>query len=213
MTRTRADGISHIGRARWASAVGGAAVAALVACSGSADPTTTAPLVTTSTIPATTTTPPTTTVATTTTVVTTTVSPDARTAEIEAIVKDVEVRRLRAVFDGNAAALVEVVATQKVYDAALEAMETLEFTGQPTRGNVVVRVEAVLMDREDCLVARVTEEGTRILGPDAVSEDIWVLWPSAEYGWRLATFWGSATPESVWIDDCDLLDRTWEPPE
>ena len=182
------------------------------ACSGSADRTTTV-AVSTTTLAPTTTVATTTSAPTTTTVVTTTVSPDARTAEIEAILLDVEVRRLQAVFDVNAEALVEVVATEKVYDAALEAMETLEFAGQPTRGNVVVRVEALLLDREDCLVARVTEEGTRILGPDAVSEDIWVLWPSAEYGWRLATFWGSATPESVWIDDCDLLDRTWEPPE
>jgi hypothetical protein len=182
VTRTRADGISHIGRARWASAVGGAAVVALVACSGSANPTTTAPLVTTSTIPATTTTPPTTTVATTTTVVTTTVSPDARTAEIEAIVKDVEVRRLRAVFDGNAAALVEVVATQKVYDAALEAMETLEFTASPATSNVILRVESVLLDREDCLVVAVTEDASRVLGPTGHLEAISVLWPDDLYG-------------------------------
>ena len=181
------------------------------ACSGSADRTTTVAVSTTTLAP--TTTVATTTLApTTTTVATTTVSPDARTAEIEAILLEVEFRRVDAIYDKDAEALAGVVATQKQYDSGLELFETAVFTRRPSRRNIAIDLVEVLLDREDCLVAHVVEDFSAYLDAVAVtSENIQVLWPS-DITWRLAAAWGSGTPETVWIDDCDLLDRTWEPP-
>jgi len=165
-----------------------------------APPTSSAPQSTTS--PTTTTTPP-----------TTTAPPADREAEIEEIMTFVELRMWQAVEAGDIELLGMLLGSDGNYQplAAAATNPGAHFTQKPSEGNFSLVVDEVLLDRADCVVARVQEDPTPFLVEGSVDTLIAVLWPHPEIGWRIGWRAGGGTPESQWIPICDLADRDWSP--
>ena len=161
---------------------------------------------TTTSLPATTTSTPTS--PTTAPSTTTTINPEARIAEVELILEDLYVRWFDAIYRKDESALPDIVALQRSYDAAVEAMSTAEFTASPAEAGVDVAVIEVLLDRPDCLVVHYDIDVSRFFdaGQPAASA-VRILWPRGDSGpWRMARLWSG--PGDLWNADCDLTDRT-----
>ncbi len=199
------------GKRTWALLAGLALV--LTACSDSTPtstlaPGTTAPLTTAPTTTVTTST--TTTTTTTMPPTTTTQSPDERLAEIQALAKDAEVGRLRAIFDSDKDALLDWLGSQGAYDDAVDAIDEsrLSFLQEPTHDNISYTVEEVMLDRLDCVVTHSTIVTTGVVegavGPSAL---IVVYWPSAEGRLLEGAVWQVGTPQFQWIEECDIAVR------
>jgi hypothetical protein len=160
--------------------------------------------------------PPTTSTTTTTptapTVPTTTQSPDARLAEIERMVHEALVGRLQAMYDKDPDALLPWVASQKVYDDTITAMELANFDVAPTADNVGVEIEEILLDRTDCSVTR-TAMDLRAVSVEALGARtlVTVLWPDETGVLRLAALWEDGTPAQIWMEECDLSPRGIRP--
>jgi hypothetical protein len=142
----------------------------VAACSPASNPATTPypPPSTTSTTRATTTT-----LATTTTV--------DRLTEIEAILLDLEERRLDALFTGDREAFTALFANETYLQESMEAFDVLEFIAEPKL--VVLQVVEVLFDDSQCIAARVFVDDSQSLGPEAVGEYIDVLQRTDEGNW------------------------------
>lgn len=138
----------------------------------------------------------------------TTLDPEARKAQVERILEDLELARLVAIYERNTAALGDIVATQRGYELAVGAMDNLVFEANPSVAGVKVTVLEVLLDRPDCLVIFHEFDGRSSLGEGAVEEGVRILWPreTGSQNYRLARLWSS--PGDLWQDDCDLVDRT-----
>ncbi|HEX9856158.1 MAG TPA: hypothetical protein VGC47_12665, partial [Acidimicrobiia bacterium] len=134
-----------------------------------APPTSSAPQSTTS--PTTTTTPP-----------TTTAPPADREAEIEEIMTFVELRMWQAVEAGDIELLGTLLGDPFNYEPLAEAAgdSGRYFSQSPSTSNFELRVDEILLDREDCLVARVTEDPRPFLVDGQVDTLIAVLWPRLE---------------------------------
>ncbi|HHO49625.1 MAG TPA: hypothetical protein ENK18_01855 [Deltaproteobacteria bacterium] len=107
--------------------------------------------------------PPTTASSTTTTVTTTTAPPPSTTtttvdrlAEVEAILLDLERRRLQALYDDDQEAFAELFANDAYLERSLGAFDVVEFTAPPLDPDF--RVLRVLADTGECLAAEVIED-------------------------------------------------------
>lgn len=165
-----------------------------------APPTSSAPQSTTS--PTTTTTPP-----------TTTAPPADREAEIEEIMTFVELRMWQAVEAGDIELLGTLLGDPFNYEPLAEAAESADshFVARPSARNFRLALDEVLVDRDDCLAARVTEDPTEFLAEGSVETVILVLWPSPDIDWRIGSVLGGGTPTSEWLQVCDLTNRNWSP--
>jgi hypothetical protein len=176
-------------------------------------PTTSARPPTTTTAPPTTT-QTTTTQTTTTDAATTTTDLSVREAEVEALVTELDLAYWTAIYDQDIEALADIIGGQRLYENSLGLFESGNpFTSSPTEDGLAIDLVGVLLDREDCVVADVDEETAFRDAEDGLTQFIFVLWPIDEstLDWRIGSIWAAGTPESVWIDDCSVLDRDWRP--
>lgn len=141
----------------------------IVGCTGSSTPATTPTSVAT-----------TSSTTTTTLDVTTTVD---RLTEIEAIYRDLEERRLDALYRGDREAYRALFANEAYLEASLGVMDETSFIGAPQ--NLTLEVREVLVDRPDCIAAVVYRDLRSVLGEEAVGERIIVL-QSASETWGLS---------------------------
>jgi len=173
------------------------------------------PTTTTTAAPTTTTTAPPTTTTTEEPSTTTALSLEEREAEVLALVGELELRMYRAVWGGDVEELADLVAAELLFDALVATALEPEavFTNEPTTDTYKVELYEIKLDRPDCLVVDVTEDGTAFRVDGGEEDLILVLWPfeDAELGWRLAARYGGGTPESSWLPECDLQDREWRP--
>ena len=136
---------------------------------------------------------------------TTSLDPDARMAEVEQILTDLYVGWYGAVYDKDEGVLVDLVAIQLLYDAAVEAMSTSEFVARPSPETVGVEVMEILLDRSDCLVVYRDLDLSNTLVDAESNAAVQILWPSDTGRYRMARLWSS--PSDLWQDDCDLMER------
>jgi len=167
----------------------------------------TTPAPTTTSLPPTTTSTPTSTTTAATTTTRTTINPEARIAEVELILEDLYVRWFDAIYRKDESALPDIVALQRSYDAAVDAMPAAEFLAAPAEAGVDLTVKEILLDQSHCLVVEFEMDLSELLGPDRAQNGVRILWPRGEGGtWRLARLWSG--PGDLWEVDCDLTDRT-----
>ena len=106
-----------------------------------------------------------TTPAVTTTIGVTTATAADRLAEITDIFRDLEERRLQALYDGDREAFAALFANAAYLARDLESFDLVEFATEPAR--VLVEVTEVLVDRPDCIAARVMIDlGGLLVGGD-----------------------------------------------
>ena len=152
---------------------------------------------------------------TTTAAPTTTLDPAARAAEIEALVGNLEFALWEADYAQNLDELADVIGSEAFWNRWTGVEDPLSYySSAPTRDSLDVALNAVLLDRANCIVADVTEDPTQFLNEDSEIERlIIVMWPFADasLGWRIAERWAGGTPESEWIRDCNVEDRSWRP--
>jgi hypothetical protein len=196
------------------------ALVLVLASSGDDGPT---PTTTEAPIAAPTTSPPATTapttgppITTTTAAPTTTLDPEARAAEIETLVRDLEFALIEALYNQDSDALAGAVVGKSLWDRLQAALESPSdfFSKAPTPGEFSLELQGVVIDRADCIVADIEEDPTAFLTADGeVERLVIVLWPipEAETGWRVAERWAEGTPSSEWTRNCDLQDRSWRP--
>lgn len=196
---------------RWALLAAAALV--VTACSDSTpDPTlatgTTAPVTAAPTTTAAVTAPPTT-GASTTQPPTTTESPDARLAQIERMVQEAYVGRLLAIYNEDKQALLTVIGSQSLYDNAVEVIDdqVIDFSEEPDNSNTRVNVTEVLLDRTDCVVTAAAPQLSSIVGIDSIDPGIYVWWPTESESVVAGAVWDATTPESQWIEECDIAVR------
>ncbi len=154
----------------------------LAACRGNASAPATAPptSVAVSTAPPTTSDQPTTSQATTTT----TSSVD-RIAEIEAILLDLNLRRIRALVDGDAETFRSLFANQGYLDRSLLGLESGVFDSMPQE--VGVEVTELLWDDAACLaVRRLTYVDGQVSGEGKPSIAVLEPLPSGEWGFSFS---------------------------
>ena len=178
-----------------------------------AAPTSTAPPTTTT---APTTTVPTTTPAPTTTVPTTTPAPTtthdltAREAEVEALVKELEFALWDADYRRDTEALRDLIGGQALWDRWMGVEDPLSYYAtEPAPDTFGLTLNEILLDREDCIVAHVTEGPTRFLNDHGVVEDLTIVMWAVERssrGWQLADRL-LGTTEDHWRGLCDAVDR------
>ena len=128
---------------------------------------------------------------------------------MKAILEDLWFGWFDAIYRKDEDALWEVVATQEAHDAGTALMsEPNVFVSAPVAGSSVVS-QAILLDREDCLVVKTNLDFSSFRGPGMTAETVSVLWPDDRYGWRFATDWQHA--DDLWLNDCDNLSRPETP--
>jgi len=145
--------------------------------------------------------------ATTTTVpeTTTSLDPDARLAEVERILEDLNIAWYDAVYRKDETVLPDIVATSTGLDSAIQAMDVAQFLSAPSAETVIVTALETLLDRPDCLVVHHRLDVSHIL-PDAEPVDrVQILWPTDQGSYRLARLWSS--PADLWQDDCNSVNR------
>jgi len=164
---------------------------AAVACGDSTEesPATAPP----TTVQTTTTVAPTTTTTPATTAVPTTVD---RLAEIEAIFRDLEFRRLDALYRGDEEAFRALFANEAYLEEGLRlGVLDLKPDIEPTRDSFVFRNFDVLVDRDDCLAAIITVDlGDLFPGADPPERSDYVLEP-------VPGGWGLSWVGSGWVCD------------
>ena len=163
-----------------------------------------------------TTTAPTTTVPTTTTAPTTAHDLTAREAEVEALVKELELAMLTAIYDGDREALQAVVGSQTLWDQVQPALEAPSeyLDARPTADDFMFTLRSIVEDTSNCLVVDAIEDATAFYRDyDEIDEWIIILWPdaTAARGYKLAALWGTGTSEDMWRAACDTADRTLTP--
>ena len=174
----------------------------LLSVSCTSDPATT----TTTTVTSTTTT--TSTTSTSIPDTTTTVSESQRLSEVTEIVREVDFTFFSAIFQKDEQMLADALAVQDRYENGLELMEDENyFTEEPTREGIIIEVQEVLIDREDCLAVSYHGDATVFRGPDAQGEFITVYWPRpSDARWR------RAYRGDEWQDACDAFIREGQVP-
>ncbi len=147
-------------------------------------------------------------------VVTTTEDPDARRAEIQALAKDTYVGRLDAIFREDKESLLMWIGSQAGYDDAVAAIDEarLTFLQAPSHENLELIVDEILLDREDCAVVLATISAVGVLeGATDPTKFIWIYWPDAAGRLLQGAVWQDGTPQSQWIEECDLAIRGVSP--
>ncbi|MFQ5966978.1 MAG: hypothetical protein ACE5MI_05135, partial [Acidimicrobiia bacterium] len=128
--------------------------------------------------------------------------------EVAAILQELYFGWFEAIYRKDPEALDNVVATEEMRAAAVEAMPSAEFERPPTLESVVVGIDGILLDRPDCLVVARTLDLSTFRGAGSTSTAVSVLWPERD-GWRLVNTWSSQN--DLWLPDCDLRNRSTEP--
>ena len=113
-----------------------------------------------------------------------------RSVEIEAMVRDLEERRLQALYDRDVEAFTALFANGEYLQRSLALFDLVEFVGEPEAG----RVEAVVVRHlgDECLVAEVRTDYSGILSGGEVATKVVVFEHSGEAwgislvgeGWR-----------------------------
>ena len=142
-------------------------IAVIAACSSSGSPAT-APTDAPTTATTATTAPP----ATTTTTVATTTTID-RTAEIEAIFRDLEERRLRALYDGDREAFRSLFANDEYMNRSMALFDLVEFVNDWSIPDMAV--VQLLADQPGCIAARLATDYAATLGEGGEGETIHVV--------------------------------------
>ena len=170
---------------------------------------------TTTTTATTTTVPPTTTTTTQAPTTTTTLSLAEREAEVLELVTDLEFRLYVDTYNGDSAAIGDLVGTEQLYADLVNASRNRDtlFSAEPTPAKFFTDLYAVELDREDCLVVAIAEDASAFRTDELKQDLILVLWPVDEAlnGWRIAKRFGGGTPEASWLPECDLQVREWRP--
>ena len=138
----------------------------------------TAPSVPETLAPTTTTSPPTTTVAPATT---TTID---RLSEIQAIFEEIELRRLRAIYDQDEKAYRAVFANQGYMERSLEVLTLVEFIHAPER--VKQEIVRTITDTDDCIAALIRFDNTGMLVGGGEGESIHVVELRPDGSWGLS---------------------------
>jgi hypothetical protein len=185
--------------ARWRWLIGAAIVVGIAVVLVLTPPAGPSPTTTTQTTTAVAASPPTTAETTSST------SAEQRLTEVERILRDLWFGWFDAIYRKDADALWEVVATRKLHDDGVRAMESMEFVSPPTRQGIQVEVLQLLLDRSDCLVVHEAVDVTPFRGDVGRFETVGVLWPRTDGTLRVASAW--RYPGDRWIDDCDAVVR------
>ncbi len=167
-------------RNRWLFGAVAALMLSVAACSDSGSPATTSVAST----PATTTTTKSATTTTTGPTSPTTVAPTTtidRLAEIQAIIQDLEERRLDALFREDEAAFWTLFANDAYLELSLEVLGTVGFVAEPA--DIVIEVREILADTGDCLAIVVFNDLSQAFGPEAVGESQEVFERRADGEW------------------------------
>ena len=164
------------------------------------------PTPTTTTIGATASTTASTSPSTTAATTTSTTTAEQRQAEVEMILQELWFGWFDAIYNKDADALWEVVATTRFHDAGIAAMESLDFSEAPIESDITIEIESLLLDRADCLVVHHQASAEFI---EAVNSTVSVMWPDQQYGWRFASAW--VLPGDMWLQDCDDVTRESTP--
>jgi len=126
---------------------------------------------------------------------------EQRTAEVEAILEELYFGWLAAVYRNDEQAVRKVVATEDYVDTFEGAVRRVEFTKEPSPNDISVTIDAILLDRLDCLVVHsMIDTGDLLVGSETFAV-VDVLWPSNVQRWRFATNW--KYPNDLWQWDCD----------
>ena len=180
---------------------------------GDDPPATTLMAAPTSTTAPTTTAAPTTTVPTTTAAPTTTQDLSAREAEVEALVKELELALWDALYRGDEQALADVIGGEALWNAVKPNLDTAAsaFLAEPTLDSYGLTLVEILRDDADCIVTHSIEDTSAFLA-EATETLITVVWPAddAPSGFRIGEHFGPAT-ESSWAPWCEVEDRSWRP--
>jgi hypothetical protein len=139
---------------------------------------------------------------------TSTTTEEQRLAEVEQILTDLWFGWFDAIYRKDADALWNVVATTTFHGAGVQAMDILEFDEAPTREVIEVDVDAILLDREDCLVA-FSSASAPFLANDPTNSTVKVMWPDTSGHWRFASSWQHSG--DLWQADCDEVEREVTP--
>lgn len=113
-----------------------------------------------------------------------------RLAEVEAIVQDLEERRLDALYRRDLEALREVYASEGLYERVVPVVGQLQFAKPPW--SIDVDVTEILLDQTDCLAAKISFDNREALGPEALEQHVVILQPSRPFRWGysyLGTGW------------------------
>jgi hypothetical protein len=141
-------------------------------------------------------------------VATTTTTEEQRLVEVEELLRDLWFGWFDAIYRKDANALWQVVATEALHGAAVEAMTSLAFVAPPAKASILLRDLDVLLDRTDCLVVHYRMDA-RLFLAESESQFVSVMWPDDRYGLRFATAW--QFPDDLWQMDCDDLVREETP--
>ena len=109
-----------------------------------------------------------------------------RIAEVEAIFKDLELRRLDALFREDEEAFRTAFASDGYFALSRPVLGQLDFIAPPTADNVRVTVDDIIIDRSDCLVIVVTEDLTMILAEADPRPETFVLTRTETGSWGYA---------------------------
>jgi hypothetical protein len=107
-----------------------------------------------------------------------------RLAEVEAIVQDLEERRLDALYRKDLEALREVYASESLYERNKPVLGQLKFEEPPWV--VTVQISDILVDRQNCLALVASFDDRDALGPEAFTEETVVLQPTDSGSWGFA---------------------------
>ncbi len=102
-------------------------------------------------------------------------------AEVQAIIQDLEERRMAALFAEDEAAFRALFANDALADLSVEVVGTVEFVAEPE--TVRVAVDEVLADTGECVAARVFLDLTQPLGPAAALESVVVVEQRTDGAW------------------------------
>ncbi|MFQ5947982.1 MAG: YybH family protein [Acidimicrobiia bacterium] len=107
-----------------------------------------------------------------------------RLTEVEAIVRDLEERRLLAMNDKDVDAFRALFANDAYLAESLPVLGIIEFLKPP--GDVELEILQLLVDRDDCIAARVHFAAIPALGPDSETEILLVLQRTGNGAWGFA---------------------------
>ena len=153
------------------------------------------PSTTTTIRPTTTTSPPT---------PTTTGAPLDRRAEVAAIHHDAWFRWFDGVYRQDPEVIDSVAGVNALIGWAADAHDIVAWTDVPTRDNVKVTLQRILLDRPDCLVVSSILDITEFVDSSGPYRVVDVLFPVGD-SWGFAAFY--MYEREMWQVDCDYLQR------
>jgi hypothetical protein len=131
-------------------------------------------------------------------------APVDRRAEVAAIHHDAWFRWFDGVYRQDAEVIDSVAGVNALVGWAADAHDIVAWTDAPTRDNVKVTLQRVLLDRPDCLVVSSILDITEFVDSAGPYQVVDVLFPVGD-SWGFAAFY--MYEREMWQVDCDYLQR------